>query len=186
MPTDLDAWRSSFVERLQPRLAAALRTLASAFPTAEVVGLGAYSDSDAGSVIPALNTRTNRDALVASDPEFAEDYTWSIGEWDRTPFDHPDASQLDDLPQELDRVRREAQEALGADGLLAFRQAAWSAVAEAMANLFDEGFFDRWPDAVQVWIPSDGVVRQSVLADWNARCNSAADAERFRAFITVE
>ena len=186
MTVDLTAWRTAFAETLRPRLAAALDALASAVPAADIVGLGVYSDSDAGSIIPAVNTRAHRDELVLGDPDWAEDYTWSIGEWDRTPFDHPEATQLDALSDELERVGREARDEDGQAGLEAFRRAAWSAVADAMAQLFEAGWFDRWPDAVQVFIPADGVVAETQLADWNERCNTAQDAARFRAWVVVD
>jgi hypothetical protein len=133
---------------LREALAAGFTQLTAGQDAAEIVGYGVCSDSDASSLYLAAHTRSARDEQVAADPKYASSYVWNPDEWDL-----PDE---DDAAHDLVPAANQALESLDDSDIAAHREAVWSAVVDAIAQLVDEGFFARSPEAIRVVLVMDG------------------------------
>lgn len=148
---------------LHEAFAAGFTQLIAGRDAGEIVGYGVCSDSDASSLYLAAHTRSARDEQVAEDPKYASSYVWNPDEWDL-----PDE---DDIDSDLVPAANQAIEALDDSDIAAHRETVWSAVVDAMAQLVDEGFFARSPQAIRVVLVTDGG-DEATQCDWNVRLNS--------------
>ncbi|SMX89865.1 protein of unknown function (DUF4303) [Brevibacterium sp. Mu109] len=134
---------------LRDSFAAGFTQLTDCHDRGEVVGYGVCSDGDAHSLYLAAHTRTARDEQIAEDPEGAVDYVWTSDEWD---LPHEDDAAVD-----LVLAANHAVEALDISNIDARRGLVWTTVVDVMAQLVEEGFFERSPDAIRVVLVTDGV-----------------------------
>ena len=189
MTVELDRWIVSFVGRLKPALRTSIAGLVAGADPGDIVGLGAYTDADARSIVTAVNTAAHLRAQGDARPELREYYRWSIGEWDRTAVDLIEqggqdalAAVTEEAGRVADRVR--AGEA-GDDDLQVVRHLVWEAVVNALGQLFDDGFFDAFPVAVQVFdVPENDVGADTLLA-WMSALNTDVAAAGFARRISA-
>ena len=186
---DLDDWGHGFVTSLVPQLRAAFRRLVEGLPPDAVVGLGVYTDSDATSIMAAANTRANLDRLGARYPDDRETFRWSTGEWDRTTVDVVERGGPDDLAAATAEAERAAEAVLSGDAPgedhQSFRFTVWEAIVTAMSVLFDDGFFDPWPVAIQVFDVPDFGLDPATVIDWTAEMNTDAAAADFERWVQM-
>ena len=170
------------VDGIAQKLEAAMSLVAGRMPDHEIAGVGIATDADAVSIVAFANSRRNLERMVAEEPEYAIDSRWHLGEWDM------DATQLDagdplaSLRTEALRVRGVVEDASAEK----FRLRVWSAIATALAGSAASGFFDRWPNAVRVFLPLDADVSFAQIAEWNAPLNDTASHQEFRAFLQLD
>jgi len=188
MTVDLDTWAPGFVADLKPQLRASLTRLVDGRPREEILGLGAYTDADATSIVAVANTRAHHEALVDAHPEHRLYYLWSPGEWDLTTVAAIENGEPDDLASavaEAERVGNEVSAGrAGQDDYGTFRYITWEAIVTALGQLFDEGFFDPWPLAVQVFDVPETEIEPSTLTEWMAEINTDAAAAQYAQWLT--
>jgi hypothetical protein len=148
---------------LRDAFAAGFTQLTQAHDPGEIVGYGVCSDDDASSLYLAAHTRTARDAQIDEEPDYAVDFVWNPDEWDLPDEDGGDEDLLSSVNQAI-----AAQDTSDID---AHRILVWSAAVDAMAQLIDDGFFARSPEAIRVVLVMDGG-DEAAQVDWNVRLNS--------------
>ena len=72
----------------------------------------------------------------------------------------------------------------GDDDYETFRYMVWEAIVTALGQLFDEGFFDPWPDAVQVFAVPETEIDPGTLTEWMAEMNTDAAARDYARHLT--
>ena len=186
---DLDDWGQAFVTSLVPHLRAAFRRLVEGLPADEVVGLGAYTDSDATSIMAAVNTATNLERLGARHPVDRETFRWSTGEWDRTTVDVMERGGPDDLAAATAEAERAADAVLDREdpgrglpglpvhGLGGDRDRDVGAVRRRLLRPV-AGWRSRCSTfPISVWTPA-------TMIDWMAEMNTDAAAADFERWIS--
>ena len=179
MTTQLDDWSRDLAARTTPRFRAAIEALLTGRPAAEIVGIGVYTDADAAAVVVAANTRDNLEARIEQTPAYPRYFRWSPGEWDLLSFEQlpGGADGLQPLSDEIERFAEAVEDGeLGDAATSDVREAAWRAMAAALAELRSEGFFDRWPDAVVVLDAMDAAITNDQRRAWIRAVNTADDA----------
>ena len=162
---------------LREAFAAGFTQLTAGHDAGEIVGYAVCSDSDASSLYLAAHTRSAREEQVAEDPDYASSYVWNPDEWDL-----PDD---DDVESDLVPAANQAIEALDDSDIAAHRETVWSAVVDAMAQLVDEGFFARSPQAIRVVLVTDGG-DEATQCDWNVRLNGEDCRPELVEFLGLE
>ena len=162
---------------LHEAFAAGFTQLIAGRDAGEIVGYAVCSDSDASSLYLAAHTRSARDEQVAEDPDYASSYVWNPDEWDL-----PDE---DDIDSDLVPAANQAIEALDDSDIAAHRETVWSAVVDAMAQLVDEGFFARSPQAIRVDLETDGG-DEATQCDWHVRLNGEDCRPELVEFLGLE
>ncbi len=187
MAVHLDTWVAGYTTTVKPQLRAAISRLVDGVPPSEVVGLGAYTDADATSIVAVANTREHWTQQVAGAPEHPNHFRWSPGEWDLNTVGALERGAPDDLAAAVAEAGRVAAEVgagrAGGDDYQTFRFMVWEAIVTALGQLFDEGFFDTWPDAVQVFDVPDADLDPATLADWMAEMNTDAAAAAYAGWL---
>lgn len=143
----------------------------------DIAGVGAFTDADASSIVFVAHTRAEENAQIEANPEYACDAVWNVFDWD---LGYAGEGQ----PPGYDVSANRAIEALDVDGIHAHRELVWNSAVDAMTMLVERGFFDRWPEAVRVFLVADGVNDQE-MCDWNARMNSAERLPKLREFFAL-
>lgn len=55
-----------------------------------------------------------------------------------------------------------------------------------MAESVAHGFFDRWSNAVRVFLPLDADVSEDQIAAWNSSLNGPAEIVELRKFLQLD
>ncbi len=188
MTVELDSWVSGFVVTLKPQLRAAISRLVEQLPPESVVALGAYTDADAQSIVAAADTRAHWEQQSGPRPELRSYFLWSPGEWDLTTVGLIEQGQPDDLAAATAEAQRVGDQVssgqAGDDDYETFRYMVWEAIVTALGQLFDEGFFDQWPDAVQVFAVPETEIDPGTLAEWMAEMNTDTAARDYSRHLT--
>lgn len=145
------------------------------YPGHDIAGVGAFTDADASSIVFMAHTRADEDGKIEQAPEYACDAVWNMAEWD---LSYPGGSSAE-------ATANRAIEALDVRDIIAHRELVWNSAVGAMAELFEQGFFDRWPDAVRVFGVADGIC-ESLEFDWNSRWNRAERLPQLREFLGLD
>lgn len=168
-----------YFHQLARRIMAAARPtfdeLARAIPPQEVKGLGMWSDSDGSTLVTGIVPQSDIDDSRAEMPELETgDVLWDPGEWRRTSYDldislrEPLIAITDDVARLKDRIRAgEVDYDLDTIPYLLYESA-----ASAMGLLFEEGGFDAWDDAVQVFAVMDTDIASDSRKEWAGIMNT--------------
>lgn len=157
---------------------AAFVELIAEYRPRDIAGVGAFTDDDASSIVFVAHTRTEENAKIEANPEYACDAVWNVCEWD---LGYAGEGQTPGYEATANR----AIGALEADDIHAHCELVRGSAVEAMTRLAEQGFFDRWPDAVRAFLVTDGTDEREMF-DWNARMNGAERLPELRAFFGLE
>jgi len=145
-------------------------------PNEEFCGYALYSDPDAITVCPAVNTRAHLEKMIANDPDDAVYYRWSPGEWNH---EFEGAEYFKGIPSSL------ANEVNGIESpeeYKRFKQQVYECCVNTLEEMKREGFFsDLGESGVLVFAISDATNESE--ADWIDRLNSKELAQNFRDWI---
>ena len=162
--------------RIKEAAESAFAQVRSRNPNEEFCGYALYSDPDASTVCPAVNTRTHLEKMIAKDPDDAVYYRWSPGEWNHEFEGAEYFKEISDLLG--DEVRRiESPEEHKR-----FKQQVYEYCVRALEDMKRETFFsDLDESGVLVFTVSDATNESE--RDWIDRLNSKELAQNFRDWI---
>lgn len=188
--SDPAEWYAAQVPALAEELKAWFRYMASIVDDEEVVGMGLLVNAGehvfSQTVNVAARLRDQRDWWMANTDvgEEAAILTarWNPNEW--CFIDTAFVQQFDDAPplrtQDFCREAARRRRRLRRDGTELFEDC----LAQAMATLFREGFFARWP-SVQVMAYFDDDLDPALGVRWMAAMNTPEAAEEYARFRTL-
>lgn len=189
MSVNLDEWSNAFLPNVKPRLLAAILDVIGDRDPAQIVGLGIYTDADAISVVAAANTADNLAAQTRAEPEDAEYYRWAPQEWDLNTVNLVEAGGADalaDTCHELEAVAQAVDRGeAGSDTMHEFRFITWYLLVTALAQLFAEGAFDAYPNAIHSFEAFDAEVDDETLRDWMGQINTGPAAAAYSAWLAT-
>lgn len=146
------------------------------FPGQAFCGYALYSDPDAVTVAPAVNSMGHLQKMINGDPDDAVYYRWSPGEWDHE-FEGAEhfkgVSTL--LRNEASKMHSEAERE-------AFRQGVYECCVAVLESMRSKGFFSDM-DETGVLVFSISDAENDLESDWIARLNRHDLAEEFRDWI---
>lgn len=146
------------------------------FPNQVFCGYALYSDPDAVTVAPAVNSIGHLQKMTNDDPDDAAYYRWSPGEWDH---EFEGAEYFKEISTLL---RNEASKANSQAEREVFRQDVYECCVAVLKSMKSKGFFsDMDESGVLVFAISDG--ESDLEGDWIARLNRHDLAEEFRDWI---
>lgn len=191
MSFDLESWSNDLNHSIGGVLEQAITTVTSRLPATEIVGVGIATDADATSIVALANSRHHLNKMTSAEPEFAIDSRWHLGEWDMDVTQVVGAGDpLEPTRAELERAKQlitaSAGDPTAVLGMREFRMAVWSGIASAMAESVAHGFFDRWSNAVRVFLPLDADVPEEQIAAWNSSLNRPAEIVEIRKFLQLD
>lgn len=143
-----------------------------------ICGYSLYSDSDAMSINPALNSKKHLDLMCADDPEDATYYRWSPAEWAYE-------SEGTEFFQEISRqLRDESKKIKNKDQFIIFKANVYEACVKSLENLISIGFLtsDSEEDRVVVFTISDSEAPEEE-AQWIERLNKEELSREFSIWI---
>ncbi len=147
------------------------------YPNDNVCGYALYSDSDATSVSPAMNTLAHLQELQAEDPDDKAYYKWSPGEW---AHEFEGAEFFSAISKAL---FEEAKSIIATEKLIAFRKNVYEACVSGLEELLKEGVFPRGAEEfVLVFTLSDSEVPDDEI-QWIKRLNTEKNANEFESWI---
>ncbi|MBB6674773.1 DUF4303 domain-containing protein [Cohnella nanjingensis] len=165
---------------LQSRIEAAAKEafeqVRNKYPGQIFCGYALYSDSDAITVCPAVNSTGNLNKMMAGDPEDAVYYRWSPGEWDHE-FEGAECfKEISDL------LYNKVKDMKSTESHKRFNENVYECCVAALDSLKKEGFFfDMNESGVVVFTVSDAT--HALECDWIARLNSNELALEFQNWI---
>jgi|GEM_PF-1327152 len=191
MAFDLETWAREWSSDLGPALKQAIAAVAGQLPDEDIVGVGIATDADATSIVAFANSRSHLAQMITEDSDHAIDYKWHLGEWDlditgREGFNDPLNSIRASAAHGMKLFMPSDAPAAAGPGLREFRETVWDSLSCAMTDSVARGFFDRWPDAVRVFLPLDADISERRIAEWNAALNDPAEYEQFRRFLQLD
>lgn len=131
----------------------------------DIIGFGVFSDVDGADITAAVNTKQDLAANLErySDPSYSEDLPpefswerylrWAIGEWPRNSLEHsPEAAeQMREIWDTIAKLREQAP----ANDRQYWPSIQYEAAWIAMGYAVEDGWFDKWPQAVRVFAVMD-------------------------------
>ncbi|BAH46871.1 MULTISPECIES: DUF4303 domain-containing protein [Brevibacillus] len=139
-------------------------------------GYALYSDSDAITVCPAVNSTDHLNKMIAGDPDDAIYYRWSPGEWDH---EFEGAECFKDISNLL---YNEVMSMQSAERHRDYKEKVYECCVAALESLKKEGFFsDMSESGVLVFTVSDDT--NALECDWIARLNRNELAQEFQNWI---
>ncbi|WP_152395859.1 DUF4303 domain-containing protein [Paenibacillus guangzhouensis] len=139
-------------------------------------GYALYSDSDAITVCPAVNSIDHLNKMIAGDPDDAIYYRWSPGEWDH---EFEGAEFFKDISNLL---YSEVMSIQSTERHRGYKEKVYECCVAALDTLKKEGFFsDMSESGVLVFTVSDDT--HALECDWIARLNRKELAEEFHNWI---
>jgi hypothetical protein len=153
----------------------AFADVAGAAPSAEHCGYALYSDPSAMSIGCAVNTRAHLARARAADPEEAEYYRWTPGEWALEGVGHQHFAGLNRRLLDLSATARASE-------LARRRGDVFEACVATLEALLAEGVLDAGPDTVVVFAVSDYEDPAQEIA-WIRRLNPPPLADRFAGWL---
>ncbi|WP_439893718.1 DUF4303 domain-containing protein (plasmid) [Ralstonia sp. 25C] len=146
------------------------------YPGRGFCGYALYSDLDAVTVAPSVNSVGHLQKMISDDPDDAVYYRWSPDEWDH---EFEGADFFKDISASL---RNEVKKMDSEDKREAFRRSVYECCVAALESLKSKGFFSDMNDAdVLVFTISDA--ENALESDWIARLNRPDLAKEFRDWI---
>lgn len=146
------------------------------YPGQRFCGYALYSDSDAITVCPAVNSTDHLNKMIAGDPDDAVYYRWSPGEWDHE-FEGAECfAEISDL------LYSEVKGMKSAESHEQFKEKVYECCVAALDSLNKEGFFHDMNElGILVFAVSD--TTHALEPDWIARLNRTELALEFRNWI---
>jgi hypothetical protein len=146
------------------------------FPSQIFCGYALYSDPDAVTVAPAVNSVGHLQKMVGDDPGDAVYYRWSPGEWDH---EFEGAEYFKDISILLNNEARKLDTETKRE---VFRERVYECCVAVLESMKSKGFFsDMDETGVLVFNISDG--ESDLESDWIARLNRRELSEEFRNWI---
>ena len=146
------------------------------YPSQAFGGYALYSDPDAVTVAPSVNSVGHLQKMISGDPDDAVYYRWSPGEWDH---EFEGAEFFKDISASL---RNEAQKIDSEGKREAFRASVYECCVAALESMKSKGFFSDMDDTgVLVFTISDA--EDALESDWIARLNRPDLAKEFKDWI---
>jgi hypothetical protein len=168
--------RGDLKEEIESAAIAAFLQVRRDHPQQKFCGYALYSDPDAVTVCPSINSVENLHAKIADDPDEAIYYKWSPGEWDH---EFEGAEHFSALST---RLRAQAQGINDPARYQEFRNWVYETCVLAMQSLALRGCFeDLVAGGVVVFSIAGGA--HSDEPAWIARLNEASLAQEFAAWI---
>lgn len=127
----------------------------------DIVSVGLFTDSDAGTLQAAALSRGRWDEIQAQGSEHTVLYAWDPDEWDL--FAGNQRNELDSVMAKVRSLAAEVPESQWESFLLL----AYNVIVEAMRKLYADGFFDTaYPKAnVAFWVTDTKVHRENLI-EW--------------------
>lgn len=146
------------------------------FPSQFFCGYALYSDPDAVTVAPAVNSKGHLQKMINGDPDDAVYYRWSPGEWDHESEGAEYFKEISTLLRiEASKTHSEAERET-------FKQGVYECCVAALESMKSKGFFsDMDESGVLAFAISDG--ENDLESDWIARLNRHDLAEEFRDWV---
>ncbi len=163
--------------KIEVAAAEAFRLIRRKYPQQMFCGYALYSDADAATVCPAMNSADHLKKMIDQDPEDAIYYRWSPGEWDHE-FEGAECfAEVSNLLRDgAAKVRAEHERQ-------AFKEGIYECCVAALESMKEKGFFsDMGESGVLVFSLSNG--DSELEADWIDRLNGRALADEFREWIS--
>ena len=146
------------------------------YPSQAFCGYALYSDPDAVTVAPSVNSVGHLQKMISDDPDDAVYYCWSPSELDH---EFEGADFFKDISASL---RNEAQKMDSEDKREAFRHSVYERCVAALESLKSKGVFSDMNDTgVLVFTIFDA--DNMLESDWIARLNRPDLAKEFRDWI---
>lgn len=187
--SELGEWYEAQVELVAEGLKPVYDRLVQGIAADEVVGFGVISDPTDFTLTAAVNSKSHLysqmklyvELGLGSAGDAAKDCIWNPGEWDR--FAMP--SLYAEFPGVM-RFAAEAQERTRSSddvalGVMMF----FETIVRAMAKLFNQGFFDDYQNAVQVFNVVDMPFNEGPFERWMGGINTASALESYRGFLAL-
>jgi len=163
-------------EKIRRAAESAFKQVRSRHPDEEFCGYALYSDADAITVCPSVNSRAHLEQMIANDPGDAEYYRWSPAEWNH---EFEGAEHFQEISNYL---RAEVKAIKSPEEHNGFKQQVYETCVNVLEDLKQAGFFsDLNESGVLVFAISDGDNESEV--DWISRLNAPELAEQFRNWI---
>lgn len=164
-------------ERIVAAAKSAFSSVVSENPGVEFCCFSLYSDPDARTVCPSMNSRDNLEKAKNSDPNDFVYYKWSPAEWDH---EYDGAEFFSDICEYLSD---EADKIVGDQQRILFRENVFECCVSSLEQLRIEGFFTEKlvePNVV-VFSISDGSNKKE--KEWISRINSEENSREFSEWI---
>ena len=143
----------------------------------EICGYALYSDASAMSVSPAANSKSHLEDLSEEDPDDADYYRWSTGEW---AYEFEGADYFKEASEML---QNESKSQANQSDFENFKLQAYEACVRALETLKEEGFFAKdKEDIVILFTLSDAEIPTKEI-EWVERLNSQALSDKFKQWI---
>jgi len=127
----------------------AFDSLREKYPNQVFCGYALYSDNDAITVCPAVNSEENLNQMVLNDPTDRVYYQWSVGEWDH---ESEGVEFFMEISKHLYQQRLFME---NSEELMCFRNLVYEACVSALESMKDEGYFRSESDCVLVFSITD-------------------------------
>lgn len=165
-------------ENIKVAAVAAFSFVRAHYPDEKLCGYALYSDADAITVCPSVNTVGNLQKHLAEGfPEDAEYFRWSPAEW---MYEYVGAENFAEISEMLSDLQRGITDP---DEFSRFKQTVYESAVVALEELRAENFFnDLGAEGVVVFAISDGDSPGRV--EWISRLNSADLAARYEGWIS--
>ncbi|WP_284195777.1 DUF4303 domain-containing protein [Chitinimonas prasina] len=142
------------------------------YPDQKFCGYALYSDPDAITICPAVNSLENLEKLVAGDPGDAVYYRWSPGEWDH---EFEGAEHFQDICRIL---QEEARCSHSTEARKRLKEEIYEACVLALENMKIQGYFYTGNDPIAVVFTVRGGETQSEI-DWIGKLNTSESLNEF-------
>ena len=159
-------------EKIKAATIAAINRMTNEFSGHEVCAFALYSDTDARTLAPSFNLKSNLEAMQSSDPDDAIYYKWAPAEWSHEAYA---AELFDGISEELaslsDSVSPEQDFEAHCEG-----------VFQVCVDVLDEVRATHLSGKIVVFAVSD-MVRPDWECKWIAQLNSEEEAKEFEIWI---
>lgn len=184
---DVEAWFEALPAQVAEAARGEFTALTRGVAADDVAAFGIWSDPGAMTLVCGVCLNSDIEATIAQMPDMTwDDVRWETGEWTRTSYDLPESvtGELDRIQEEMNAVRSRVSDGeIEYDDPGALKYMVWQVGAIAMAELFEDGFFDEWDDAVQVFQVSDEDLEQETLVEWIEMCNTDEATAEYEAYL---
>lgn len=181
-PPQADQWESA-INAMGEQIRAAYRTVFTDLAEGldKPVGFGLYTDSDASTLVAAVESAEHLARMQAAEPALALHYQWTPEEWVRNQTTLLEAGEPNPFAGFMDRIVALGRGLHDADRLF-FASLVMTCLVDRLAELVDEGFFTAYGDPVVVFAVSDDEDPDD-LEEWLPQLNPDGRADAYLAWL---
>jgi hypothetical protein len=162
--------------KIKDAATSAFSLVRSRHPNQQFCGYALYSDPDAVTVCPSVNTSAHLEKMIATDPDDAEYYRWSPAEWSH---EFEGAEYFTEISKAL---ANQVKGIVSSEEHKIFKLKLYECCVSVLESMKNEGFFiDIKDSGVLVFTVSDEI--NGLECDWIDRLNRIELAEKFRMWV---